>query len=113
MTLATHPSVALLTNLFGSLIARPPQSTAPAGQSEQAPRVVVHLAAGPELEAPGAYYIDSPSDEQEGATVEAQVDSRMGDLELLFQEQLKSLTEDLADYQAARKGKAVATNPSP
>ena len=37
----------------------------------------------------------------------------MGDLELLFQEQLASLTEDLAEYQAARKGKAVATDPSP
>ena len=37
----------------------------------------------------------------------------MGDLELLFQEQLVSLAEDLAEYQAVRKGKAMATDPSP
>ena len=36
----------------------------------------------------------------------------MGDLELLFQEQLKSLREDLAEHQAAMKGKAMATGPS-
>ena len=56
---------------------------APIGQAEQAPRVVVHLAVGLEPEAPGAYYVNSPSDE-EGAAAEAQVDSWMGDLELLF-----------------------------
>ena len=44
--------------------------------------------------------------------VEAQVDSWMSDLELLYQEQLKSIVEDLAEHQAAeRKGKAVATDP--
>ena len=75
VTLAAHPSAALLTNLFGSLITRLPQSAVPTGQSEQVPRVVVHLAARPEPEAPGAYYVDSPSDEEEGAAVEAQVDS--------------------------------------
>ena len=37
----------------------------------------------------------------------------MGDLEQLFQEQLMSLAEDIAEHQAARKGKAVVTNPSP
>ena len=36
----------------------------------------------------------------------------MGDLELLYQEQLKSLVEDLAEHQTAeRKGKAVVTDP--
>ena len=73
----------------------------------------MHLAVGPEPEAHGAYYVASPSDEEEGVAAEAQVDLRMGDLELLFQEQLKSLKEDLAEHQAAKKGKAVATGPSP
>ena len=78
----------------------------------QASRAVVHLAVGPEPEAHGAYYIDSPSDEEEGAAVEAQVDSWMGDLELLYQEQLKLLAEDLAEHQTAeRKGKTVVTDP--
>ena len=113
MTLVTHPSAALLTNLCGSLITRPHQSAVLVSQLEQEPRAVVHLAAGPELEAPDTYYVDSPSDEEEGTAVEAQVDTLMGDLEVLFQEQLASLTEDLAEYQAARKGKAVATDPSP
>ena len=36
----------------------------------------------------------------------------MGDLELLFQEQHKSLKEDLAEHQAAMKGKAKAMGPS-
>ena len=85
----------------------------PVGQLERAPRAVVHLATEPELEAPDAYYIDSPSDKEDGAAVEAQVDTLMGDLELLFLEQLASLTEDLAEYQVVRKGKAVATDPSP
>ena len=74
---------------------------------------MVHLAARPEPEATGTYYVDSPSDEEAGAAVEAQIDSLMGDLELLFQEQLVSLAEDLAEYQAVRKAKAVATDPSP
>ena len=78
--------MALLTNLFGSLITRPPQSVMPVGQPERAPRAVVHLAARLEPEAPSSYYIDSPSDEEEGAVAEAQVDTLMGDLELLFQE---------------------------
>ena len=56
----------------------------PVGPLGQAPRAVVHLAAGPEPEIPSAYYVDSPSDEEEGAAAEAQVDSWMGDLELLF-----------------------------
>ena len=37
----------------------------------------------------------------------------LGDLELLFQEQLTALAEDAAEQQALRKGKAVVTNPSP
>ena len=74
---------------------------------------MVHLAAGPEPWATDAYYVDSLSDAEEGAAAEAQVDSWMGDLELLFQEQLLSLAEDHAEYQAVRKGKAVATDPSP
>ena len=65
---------------------RPLPSAAPLGQPERAPRAVVHLAAGPKLEVPGAYYVDSLSDEEEGAAKEAQVDTLMGDLEVLFQE---------------------------
>ena len=48
----------------------------------------------------------------EVAAAEAEVDFAMGDLEQLFQEQLVSLAEDVAEYQAARKGKAVVTDPS-
>ena len=59
---------------------------------------MVHLAVEPEPEATNAYYIDSPSDEEGGAVVEAQVDLMMGDLDLPFQEQLVSLIEDLAEY---------------
>ena len=57
-----------------------------AGQPKQASKTVVHLAAGLEPEVPGAYYINSPSDEEGGAAAETQVDARMGDLELLYQE---------------------------
>ena len=74
---------------------------------------MVHLVAGLELEAPGAYYVDSPSNEEEGAAAEALVDLWMGDLELLFQEQLTSLAEDHVEYQTMRKGKAAATDPFP
>ena len=38
---------------------------------------------------------------------------RLGDLELLFQEQLAMLAEDAVEQQSLRKGKAVATGPSP
>ena len=48
---------------------------------EQAYPPAVHLAVGPEPEAIVAYYVDSPSDEEGGAAVEAQVDFMMGDLE--------------------------------
>ena len=113
VTLAAHPSATLLTNLFGSLIARPLQLAMPAGQSEQAPRVVVHLAAKLEPEVVNAYYVDSPSDKEGGAAAEAQVDFMMGDLELLYREQLASLEEDFAEYQAVKKWKAVVTDPSP
>ena len=37
-------------------------------------------------EAACAYYIDTPSEDEEGATAEAQVADRLEDLELLFQE---------------------------
>ena len=37
----------------------------------------------------------------------------LGDLELLFQKQLTALAEDVAEQQALRKGKAVATDPTP
>ena len=73
----------------------------------------VHLTVGPEPEATTAYYVDSPSDEEGGATAEAQLDFMMGDLERLFQKQLVSLPEDIAEYQAVRKGKAVVMDPSP
>ena len=63
-------------------------------------------------EAVCAYYVDTPSDDEEGATAEAQVEDRLEDLELLFQEQLVALVEDAAEQQVLRKGKAVATNPS-
>ena len=60
-----------------------------------------------------AYYVDTPSEDEEGATAEAQVDDALEDLKLLFQEQLTALAEDIAEQQALRKGKAVATDPSP
>ena len=63
-------------------------------------------------EAVCAYYVDTPSDDEEGATVEALVDDMLRDLELLFQEQLTVLAEDAAEQRALRKGKAVPTNPS-
>ena len=50
----------------------------------QISRAAIHLAAGLEPQALGAYYVDSPSDEEEGVVVEAQVDSWMSDLELLY-----------------------------
>ena len=93
VTLPAHPSVALLSNLFASLIAIAPQSSMPEGQTdnqtvqpiaEQAPQTVVHLAAKPEPEAVNAYYADSPIDEEGGAAVEAHLDFVMGDLELLY-----------------------------
>ena len=36
------------------------------------------------LEAVGTYYLDLALDEDEGAVVEAHLDSELGDLELLF-----------------------------
>ena len=73
-------------------------SGTPVSQTMQLPRTAIHLAAGPVPQALSAYYVDSPSDEEAGAAVEAQVDSLMGNLELLFQGQLALLTEDLAEY---------------
>ena len=57
-----------------------------------------HPAGEPEPEPPIAYYVDSPSDEEQAAAVEAQVDFMMGDLEQLFQEQLVSLAKDIAEH---------------
>ena len=59
-----------------------------------------------------AYYVDLASDEEEGATVEAQVHSLLKDLEILFQEQLAALVEDAMEQQAVKKGKAVVRDPS-
>ena len=59
-----------------------------------------------------AYYVDTPSEDEEGVTAEAQVGDVLVDLELLFQEQLAVLAEDAAEQQALRKGKAVATDSS-
>ena len=59
-----------------------------------------------------AYYVDAPSDDEEGATAKALVDDMLGDLELLFQEQLAVLAEDVTEQQALRKGKAMTTDPS-
>ena len=44
-----------------------------------------------------AYYVDSPSDDDEGAAAKALVNSMLRDLELLFQEQLTTLAEDAAE----------------
>ena len=63
-------------------------------------------------EAVYAYYVDTPSDDEGGATAEAQVDASLVDLELLFQEQLVALAEDAAEQQVLRKGKAMAMDPS-
>ena len=60
-----------------------------------------------------AYYVDTPSDDEGSATAEALVDDMLGDMELLFQEQLTALDEDAGEQQALRKGKAVVTDPSP
>ena len=78
-------------------------------QAAESPTVEPGLAASPVV----AYYVDSPSDEEGGAIVDAQIDFSMGDLEQLFQEQLASLAQDVAEHETAqKKGKAVATNPS-
>ena len=50
------------------------------------PPVAAHPAGELELELPIAYYVDSLSDEEQGAVVGAQVGFMMGDLEQLFQE---------------------------
>ena len=51
----------------------------------------------PEPGAVSAYYVDSPSDDEEGAAAEALVDDMLSDLELFFQEQLTALAEDAAE----------------
>ena len=55
----------------------------------------------------GTYYLDFALDEDEGAVVETHLDSQLGDLELLFQEQLIILAEEAAEQHALKKGKAV------
>ena len=57
----------------------------------------------------GAYYLDFTPDEDEGAVVEALLDSQLGDLELLFQEQLTVLVEEAAEQHMLGKGKVVLT----
>ena len=80
---------------------------------KQVPQVAAGLAIAQESEVTVAYYVDSPSDEEGAVAIEAEVDFRMGDMEQLFQEQLESLAEDVAEHEAAqRKGKAMATEPS-
>ena len=129
-TPSTHQPVASLAGLFASLIVIVSQSVTLGGQpvsqpaAKQAPPAVVHLTAraspagegivGQESEeAVCAYYVDTLSDDEEGATVEALVDDMIRDLELLFQEQLTALAEDAAEQEALRKGKAVVMGPSP
>ena len=117
ITLSAHPLVASLASLFASLIATAPQLVASEDQSisqstqpaaRQTPQLAVQLTARcisigegaaeqESQEAISAYYVDLPSDEEEGATAEAQVDSLLEDLELLFQEQLVALAEDAAE----------------
>ena len=58
-------------------------------------------------EAAGTYYVDLASDEEEGAIVEAQVDSLLGYLEILFLEQLPALAEDAEKQHEIWKGKVV------
>jgi len=69
----------------------------PSDQSEQA------------FQTTNAHLVESPSDEEEGDAVVAQVDSLLSDLEVLFQEQLSSLAEDVQDEVRRSKGKAVMT----
>ena len=73
------PPIAAVT-----LTAYPPATAHPTGELEPGP--------------PIACYVDSPSDEEQGAVVEAQIDFMMGDLEQLFQEQLVLLAEDIAEH---------------
>ena len=78
-------------------------------QIAESPTVEPGLATSPAV----AYYVDSPLDEEGGAAADAQIDFSMGDLEQLFQEQLASLAQDVAEHETAqKKGKAVATDPS-
>ena len=65
------------------------------------------------LGAARAYYLDFAPDEDVGAVVEAQMDSQLGDLELLFQEKLTTLAEDAVEQHALRKGKAVLIDCEP
>ena len=92
--------------------------------AEQIPQAVIQLIArgGPvgggitkqeSEEAINAYYVDSPSDDEEEAATVALIDDMLRDLELLFQEQLTALAEAAAEQQTLRKGKAVVTDPSP
>ena len=90
----------------------------------QAPRPVIQLTARSttlgggaaehqDHEPHSAYYVDLASDEDEGAVIEARIDDMLGDLELLFQEQLAALAEDATEQNAVRKGKVVITDHEP
>ena len=74
-------------------------------QTDSEVQTIEHVAPG----AVGAYYLDSAPDEDEEAVVEAHLDSQLGDLELLFQEQLIVLAEEVTEQHALKKGKAVLT----
>ena len=93
--------MASLTSLFASLIPPMPQPVAPGGQpanqpvTEQMSQPVICLEARADPVGEGiteqdseevacAYYVDTPSEDKEGATAEAQVADRLEDLGLLF-----------------------------
>ena len=57
------------------------------------------------------YYLDFAPNEDEGAMIE--MDSQLGDLELLFQEQLTALAEDATKQHTLRKGKPVLIDCEP
>ena len=129
LSLSTPLSVASLTSLFTSLVSPAPQPVSPGGQpanqlvTGQIPRPVICLEArvGPvgtriagqdSEEVACAYYVDTPSEDEEGATAEALVANKLEDLELLFQEQLAVFAKDAAEQHTLKKGKAMATDPS-
>ena len=100
MTLAAYPATAKQV---------PQAAESPAAR----PELAANPAVAQESEVTIAYYVDSPSDEEGGAVVDAQIDFSMGDLEQLFQEQLASLAQDVAEHETTqKKGKAVAVDPS-
>ena len=53
----------------------------PQAAAQQMPQAAAHPAGEPEPEPLVTYYVDSPSDKEQGAAAEAQIDFTMGDLE--------------------------------